>query len=652
MNGQLILREWKEKAGIPLFALAFLVIFIVIALVAAQRGEVLDILIGTILLVFLPMTAVLLGAGAFGSELKDGAWAYLFSRPVKKSTIWFSKLIALFAYLAAILLFYFIVLSLIPGVREHIAGFTIPWSFAEDISIWTVSVVLSVSLFIIAFSLSILTDRQLQVIFLSGFVFAGLAVVLVTAFLSVLYLHDEFEFMIPVVWVLVAVSLGASSLLAFCRRDFSQPREKTLGFLKTLGLFLIASAVVAFAAARIGEGLARTTFLLVRSSGGTALIDSSRGVYRFDAEKNKLERFGRLALFGEGSDVSEGTKQLVWIRYVIPLIGGPRQARQEIWMMDENGRHKRPVLRPSKSKDDPLSRGLMDCSLSRDGRRIVFSAWPDKRSGGDFLWSVNSDGSGLKSYNIDIPDIDWVSCFGWTKDDRHVIYRVMQKTVKAGESRLPGRNMRFLKLSVESGVWQEFGEDAGMSYWLGLSPDGNKFGGTFSSPGPEIPEPSEPRHPGIAPLRVLSVLDLDTLVRTDLLTAPSFDAAHWDPTGARIAYLADGQKRLGIYSLSEGKVVSESNLKPSTLKADDRRSITWTDEGRRIAMSDLEGSQYVLRVYDDNLKDSKVYDIPQGHTFGHCPLVYGVGQKVLVQDFQASRLWVFDLAQEKWRKLF
>ena len=648
MNGQLILKEWKEKAAVPLFALVFLLIFVVVARVFAQRGEVLDILTGSIFLAFLPMTAVLLGASAFYSEFRDGAWAYLFSRPVKKTMIWISKFLALFAILAGTLFVYFIVLSRIPGVRERIAEFRIPLVSGETFSLWGVCLTISLSLFVIAFSLSCFSDKQIQDIFLSILVFAGFGLAFAYVIKEVLYWNPDFTFLIPVVWALSAISIGASSLVAFGRTDFSQAGAKIAGFLKCLVLFLALAAVVVWAAIGIGARFRPITHIRLETSGRNAYIYLSRGLYRFDSERNSLKRLDGASWRVWGEGVSAGGGKIIWSKFRLIKKNELPDETQEHWIMDQDGRNKRLLLRPYEVESGPLSGHYRFNFLpSRDGRRVVFNSHQSGNWGSQMLWSINADGSGLRNHKIDIPNLAWAYCNGWTADNQNIILTVMEKPL---DNKSPRRRNWLCKFSLESGVWQKFGEDAWKSSLFGLSPKGDKLGTSFLSPAAQPPSLSGPPSAVLRP-EILSVYDLNTLARTDLLRAPSIGQAVWDPSGAKIAYLSNGDTRLGIYSIAEGKVISETALGPS-LKNYVYKPLSWAADGQKVVLTDLEGSRYILKIFDENLKHDKTYPIPQTETIQTRPEVCGLGQKVLVLDFQKSRLWVFDLAKEKWRRLF
>lgn len=293
MNGHLILREWKEKFEIPLLSLVLLIMLIGLISVFPQRGDVLVLLTGSIVLVFLPFLGMLIGANAFNTEIKDGAWAFLFSRPVKKSTVWISKFIALVGYLAATLLVYYVVLSMFPSIKDRLNEFGFKMEPLGTISPWALCLIMSFSLFIIAFSLSFLTDNQFHVIFFSLFVFAGLAILLFMILFTIARIKPRFVFLVPIAWGLAFAGVAGASLAAFCRSDFSQPPRKVLGFLKWSALLLIPAIICILAAAWIGEWLSPLEYMDVMPEGRFAFIQTNRGDYRYDADRDELKRLGR-----------------------------------------------------------------------------------------------------------------------------------------------------------------------------------------------------------------------------------------------------------------------------------------------------------------------------------------------------------------------
>jgi ABC-2 type transport system permease protein len=70
--------------------------------VAAERWAANDLLKGLIITIFLPLSTLIFGTMALGSEIEDGTAVYLLSKPVARSQVISAKLVA--AWLPAVLL--------------------------------------------------------------------------------------------------------------------------------------------------------------------------------------------------------------------------------------------------------------------------------------------------------------------------------------------------------------------------------------------------------------------------------------------------------------------------------------------------------------------------------------------------------------------
>ena len=172
-------------------------------------------------------------------------------------------------------------------------------------------------------------------------------------------------------------------------------------------------------------------------------------------------------------------------------------------------------------------------------------------------------------------------------------------------------------------------------------PDGNRLG-FFSRATNEAD--SSPRS--------FRIFDLETGLTEDFPEIRGVCQACWNPSSDQVAFLAEGGRRLGIVSVAEKKILSE---RPMTTRGIERLpgTMAWAKNGRNIAFSSVEESDYALRIYDSSLRTEKVFPIPCGRKpLENLPMVYGAGDKFLVLDFPSSRLWSFDPEKERWKKLF
>ena len=623
MNKQLIFKEWKEKVWIPLFALGFLVLFAALAFFLSPKKEFMDFLAGTILFIFLPITATVLGSSAFGSEFKDGAWTYLFSRPLKKSTIWISKFTALLALLAGILIVYYLFLPWISGFEERIM----------DSSLWSVSFILSLSMFLVSFSLSFLFEKPFYIVFLSFIIFALFGAFPWEIFKIAPYSNFDISiriaFLIFRIWLVIAVAFGISSLIAFCRTDFSQSRSKVKGFLKAGALGLLLAIFLVAIGFQFSSH--RLTFLRTISDEKEMVFNSSRGIFRFDPDRNRV-----LKLKGKSSGftfmVADGGK-IAWF-------DGPSDTEWKLKLTDADGKNERTLL--VSKLTDPLIAGqtYMDMSLSGDGQTILILSRHEKDRAKLFLWSIKTSGSDLENIPVDFPPAEFARIINWTSDSRQVLLGL---TLLPEKNSPRQRTVRYYALSPASGELRDLPAGIRGISDFGPSPDGNRLG-YF---GRTSPDPDAPRD-------VLRLFDVQTASETDLCPGSDPVQACWSPTGDRIALLAEGGRKLVVISFAEKKILAERVLESANVDSRIPGTMAWTGDGRHIALSAKSpADEYRLQVYGPSLDSEKSYSIPTGRKpMDNLPHVYGAGEKIVVFDFTNSRVWSFDPAKELWKKLF
>jgi ABC-type transport system involved in multi-copper enzyme maturation permease subunit len=153
MLRRMIVKEWKEKTNLMVFGLAVFVLFSVAFSVYAKDPETLDLLVSTLLLVFPVAFALLLGASGFASEFQDGAWAYLFSRPVKRWRIWLAKYASLLTVLYGVILLLDLLIRFHPVLRT--AYMTFSFSVIGELSHSQFLYLLPLLFITTAFSLSL-----------------------------------------------------------------------------------------------------------------------------------------------------------------------------------------------------------------------------------------------------------------------------------------------------------------------------------------------------------------------------------------------------------------------------------------------------------------------------------------------------------------
>lgn len=644
MNGQLILREWKEKIEIPVLFLALLGVVVGLLLALADEGEAPLLLAGSVVLVFLPFLGLMIGAVAFSVENRDGAWGYLFSRPVRKSTVWLSKFVALLGYLALTCLVYYVVLSKLPGVQARLDEFGFEVDLLGRISPWTLGLILAFSLFVIAFALSLLTDKLFQIVFLSLILFAGFYGCIILLFLVVRdQVKPQAVFLVPAAWLLAVTGLAAASLVSFGRADFSQPRRKALAFAKWSALFLIPAFVCLLAAAAVSRWFLGDRYVWVNQvRGGSAYVVTNRGSFRYDAAEDKLRKLPGI----DGthwSGTAAGGGRVAWIKNSVFKRAGRRFWRQDLWIMDQDGRNARPLLLTAESKEPSFAgQELWQIEMSPDGRRVLFETRSARKPASESraLWIINADGTGLRSCAEGAPAADMYFYLGWSPDGSKAIVYVREK-LSPEDKRWLKRRSRLFKLSLDSGAWEPFPEHLPGSFYWPISPDGKQI--AYLLPDSDAEN---------APRNRLVLVDLESYAETEVLRIPDSQFAFWSPDGGRIAVLNEKGARLSVLSPAEKAILAERSL-PGKPKERGPRSLVWSEDGRKLVLGDRYESRPIIRVFDAALKTETVHAVPGGLGTRDSPSLFGLpGSRVLVQMGSVDRLWAFDLATGKWKRLF
>jgi hypothetical protein len=337
MFQKIFFKEWRDN--LVLFSIAVLFMLALVVLNLSARKELTLYFMGVFLLLFLPVCGLLVGSGGFYSEFKDNAWIYMFSRPIRKEKIWLFKYVSLFSILGAIILLFFFVKQLLPGLNEVMQEFQVPKELGGLISFSTY-LALPVLVFTISFSLSILYEKQFAVLLISVLAAAALAFVLQQfhIFLWTAYLYDGelrgFQ-------VVLGLSFVAASILTLRRTDFSQPAKKVLAFAKYLTFFLALSFILATV------WIARGNLL-----SGKKWIETNGAVaYGGDVYFWTYSRMNLLRYSSTSDEVEKVVKEQEPIEYEFSVGGGKiaffvdvekgRKWSKDLWVMNTDGTGRR-----------------------------------------------------------------------------------------------------------------------------------------------------------------------------------------------------------------------------------------------------------------------------------------------------------------------
>ncbi len=647
----LYFKEWREKALVFFFELGILALLLG-AQFFVQNKDLREWLVYAVLLLFFPVAALILGAAGFEAEYRQGAWAYLLSRPVRRPAIWLAKFGAVLSMFTLLWLVFLAVWAALPAVRETAAGFRFFLAYVAESGFPWWSVGLSAFLLIVAFSLSLLRARQFSLLFIAlllGLVLPavawGLMISKVGGFMAWLAPTKALRTLL-ISLVLMALAFVGASLLTLVRADHSQPRNQMRSFTASFAAFLVLALAGTVATALFVPVPGDHYLSLVISSGDDVLYATERGYLRYDAAAGRIRWLAKTRY----PDYFPGSLANGRLAYSTINIKGRRDVAQEVWTVGMDGRDRKlAVGRGSPGPWDPVHSDIMGLMIRPDGRSIaLLTREGSSRSGGarPALWTVNVDGTGLERQPLDALFADgttenlWLYFTAWGRT-ANVLLILKRHSPQPGRTQfgLWAYDLDRRTLSkLENGVLPA-------SWWGSMSPREDLLAIKQSS-GAGLGLPSTG----------LAFIDLATMKRTPVVEGTDLvlSRVQWDPTGERLLFQVkrpapEGRTdyAIAVYSLAAGKVVAEE-----TFAASDREawstSTAWMRDGRSVLC--LDGESRSLRILDLALQETGRFDLPARLKEPGQPAV--VGDQVLIEDGKTETLWRLDLPTKRWKRIY
>ncbi len=633
MFKQMIVKEWKEKIGLFLFALAGLLLFALAFSGYSKDKNTLDILATTLLLIFLPVFSLLLGASGFSSELQDGAWAYLFSRPVKRWRIWLAKYFSLFTILSVVILLFTLLVRLHPALKPTPDTFSFPL-LDEDISYGILAFVLPLLLFTTAFSLSILSEKTHAVAFLAAFVWIVLQVAVTRGSFSLLnrgMFYSPFS-LVSILSILIPLSLALASLVTLNRADFSQPRSRAWMFTKSAAAFILAS-VALVAVFTFGTGMfQRDRYIYNLEARNDAFyFATEKGFFRFDLAGGQTKKLARHpSMWGYMSMAGD---KLAFTSYDY---GGGWRGFAQLRIMSSDGKEDR-LLVGTENQGSPLYGGtIYPVRISPSGDRVAFIVKHGPKATAEDLWVVRSDGSGLKGYDLGIPDAEYYMIVGFGRPETSVFVLCVQR-IRPG-NRDARMGARLLRVDLESGGVETLADQIRKPYVASMPRE------TWTSGPGGI---AYIQHDEAASKEILAVLNPETLEIQTVDLEDSVTAFRWNKSGDELAFLTAGS-RLGVYSLAEGRIVQVKEIKGYDLRWPSE-ALEWTSDGR-IMLRKIEEKVSSICFLDANLSEQKAIRLPfRSH---YASRIWSAGKYAIVEDTENHQLWGVDLGTDQWLRIY
>jgi ABC-type transport system involved in multi-copper enzyme maturation permease subunit len=628
----MIIKEWKEKSGLFLFALAGFVLFSLAASGYSKDKETLDILASTILLVFLPVFSLLLGASGFASELQDGAWAYLFSRPVKKWRIWVTKYLSLLTVLFVVIFLFALLTRIHPALKSAADTFSFP--LVGDMSYGILAYALPLLLFTTAFSLSILSEKTHVVAFLAALVWIVMQMA-VTRAGFLLYdrgMPSSVFFLISLMSILVPLSLALASLLTLSRADFSQPMRRAWTFTKSAAVFILVSLglTVLFAfATRMLQSERYIYNLEVRDNAFYFATD--RGFFMFDLADGRAEKVAQYPLMW--GRMSLGGDKVAFVTY---YRGGKRHGFAELRIMKINGTEEKSLV-GTWDEESPLYGGFIyPVRVSPQGDRVAFIVRYTRKKPIENLWVINSDGSGLRGYELDIPEAEFYLNIGFENSGQSLFLLCTAKIRPGGKGRPSGAML--LRMNLETGRVETLADQIRKPYVASMARAG------LTS---EAGLLAYIHYDEAMSREILTVLDPKTLEKQPVYPEDSVTYFRWNKAGDKLAFLT-AESVLGVYSPAERKIIQIKKLTGYDLRWPSQ-ALEWTSDDRFI-LRKLEQEVPSICLLDANLTEQKAIRLP--FTTYYAAQFWSAGKYAIVENTEKHQLWGVDLTTEKWTRIY
>ncbi len=624
-------REWKQRLDLLIFALAGILLYLAAFSYFSGKKDLLDILTGTVTLIFLPFIGLLLGSSGFAAEFKNDAWAYLFSRPVKKSTIWLTKYFAALTILAAVLIVFAVAARIIPGLGATMTEFDLKnlgIGFSQRMSFMPLGFMLSWILLTVSFSLSFLSEKQYAIVFLTVLILAALEFGLLQFLLF--FLAPKIGYRIRLIGLvsfplLIPLSFALASLLTLGRTDFSQPGKKVSDFIKHAVPFMAVALLLASvwtAASAMRERAPRISNFQVQ--GAKVYFATPKKIFSFDPERNSLRLLGRVRQIW--TKISIGGHKLAFVKYNFDL---KYRESCELWVMNTDGTGVE-SLRVTSREGSPFSEAsfLFPVEVSPDGQRVAFATKDYRTRPVQWLLGcVNTDGTGLKSYSLGMPDIYWVRFAGWIPDGQELLIFI-NPDVRATE-----RGSRLVRFNLATGATEVLAEHI-------LRPAGGQL-----SQNRLIAFISRDE---IEAVQVLTLLDIENREKWEIYRASSIDGSRWSEDGSRLAFLAE-KHTLGMYSVTEKKITALREFKDVGFNFYGL-SLAWIFGGEALVMGEFSERGGDLLLLNSDLSEKKTIPFPFAADLVRW--IEGVDKSVVVYQKEKEELWGVDLINNEWRKIY
>ena len=626
MFARIFIKEWREN--ILIFSLTILMMVVLIALNLTGQKEMTLYTSGMFLLLFLPFAALLIGSGGFYSEYKDNAWIYLFSRPIKKELLWISKFVSQLSILLVIFLIFYFVRRFLPSLDKILQDLDYPDAYGELFSV-SVYIVMPLMAFTIAFSLSLLHDKQFIIFFVTILVGAGL-IFATQQYIFFLWMRGFYLKNEGIFSLFFALSFIFASLLTLLKSDFSQVSSKIFRFSAYVLIFLVISFIISTIWITRGQIFSPLSGFSIgryqKHQGNLYFHDYRQGILRYDSDREKIERLNKNSRFSfEPFSLRAGK-----IAYL--QIGSRRQRIHDLWIMNADGSEARPLVELSAEEPPFYRKRIRSFLLSSDAKKVAFiTMHGEEKEGEKSIWVytlqwMNTDGTGLKSQILDIPKSYEAELIACPPSGNSVVVLVQEMPLTRRKSPPQIRLVDF-----DQGTTKVLEENILATHLLRHHPNQEYL--TLKVRNYEEDNDS------------LLLLDLRTLEAKELFSAPLLKMwlVKWHPDGQKIAFSRD--RELWVYDLEEKKLekISQRNYEYEI-------GFDWTSDGQKfILLAPIDGENRLV-IMDEDFQEEKTINVPM--QFKDAIRVWGLENIAILKGTWRGAIWQVNLETEKWKKVY
>lgn len=498
-------------------------------------------------------------------------------------------------------------------------------SFTQEESLYSISysLLFSVAAFSVAFSLSILNDKQFIVFLVS--ILLGVGIIYLLNSLQSFLRSRYFAFQgLKGIQIFLALSFVLASILTFIKCDFSQFRKKVFMFSGYLAVFLLTGILLS-----AGWTVARwhwrgQDYLMgLQGKNSEAYFRTKKGMYVYREDQDKIIRLENLSR----SNISSGEDKLVFSRYVRRESGNIRWHSYELWVMNADGSDKKPLISTS-SEDFPLRRSyLRGFQISPNAEKVAFITrdyWVRNWN----VWTINLDGTGLSGNPVAMDDIHDLDLVGWTRGNESL---VMTRIPSTGN---PESEKKLVLFGLNDGKITVLAQSLRRPGRTRISPKGYVAAYVY------FDENSNEE--------VLSLFDLALFSAFDICRASTVNNFKWSRDGKKIAYLSNGDT-LEIYSLEE-KAVQSSVKVAIDITNKVEIPFGWIFEDQKIVLFSGQGGNQNLQIFSRELIFEKQIEFPVSPV--NVPVMVCLDKVALVRILPGSQLWRINFQTESWKKLY